>query len=83
MTEKITEIVIVCPHCNENIVIAELNCCIFRHGILKENNKQMEPHLSKVLCELYVQTDKIYGCGKPFRVVKINDEFKAIICDYI
>jgi hypothetical protein len=84
MAEKVKiEILVICPNCNENIIIEELNCCIFRHGILKENNKQIEPHSSKVLCDFYVQNDKIYGCGKPFQIIKEGDEYKAIICDYI
>jgi len=83
INKKMTEIVVICPHCNANIIIEELNCCIFRHGILKENNKQIEPHSSKILCEFYVKTDKIYGCGKPFQIIKENEVFKAIICDYI
>ena len=33
--------IIVCPHCNDYIIIEKLNCGIFRHGIIKETGKQM------------------------------------------
>ena len=32
--------VISCPHCFEQILIEELNCCIFRHGILLCSRKK-------------------------------------------
>lgn len=74
---------IVCPHCDEPVIIEELNCCIFRHGTLKESGKQIEPHSSEDLCNYYISQKKIFGCGKPFQIVKINNEYKAVICGYI
>ena len=43
-------IIVNCPHCEEPILIMlnELNCKIFRHGIYKHNHKQIDPHLPKV-----------------------------------
>jgi hypothetical protein len=78
------DLVIDCPHCKEHILIEKLNCCIFRHGILKSNGKQIDPHSSKELCDFYIQKDLIFGCGKPFQIIK-NDknEFISVICDYI
>lgn len=82
-------LVVECPHCKEPVLIEKLNCCIFRHGVLKNNEKQIEPHASKDLCDYYVKNDLIYGCGKPFKVIlnenSINDDDKliAVICDYI
>jgi hypothetical protein len=35
--------------------------------------------MNKEACEELVKNDLIYGCGKPFQIVK-NE---AIICDYI
>ena len=80
----ITDIVVKCPHCNDAVLIEKLNCCIFRHGTLKSNGKQIDPHANKDICDFYVIKNLIYGCGKPFRIVK-NDknEFVAVICDYI
>ena len=75
--------IIICPHCNEYVIIEKLNCCIFRHGIYKKNLKQINPHLSKNVCDSYIINNQIYGCGKPFRIIMIDNEYKAEICDYI
>lgn len=72
-----------CPHCNEDIIIEKINCGIFRHGILKKNYTQINPHSLKELCDYYVQNELIYGCGKPFRIVIKNSVFETEICDYI
>jgi hypothetical protein len=87
--KNITNIVIECPHCKDPIIIEKLNCCIFRHGILKINNKQIEPHANKDLCDFYIKNNLIFGCGMPFQIIlnensKNNDDkFIAKICDYI
>jgi hypothetical protein len=77
------ELCITCPHCNEYILIEELNCCIFRHGVLIESGKQIDPHSSEEMCNEYILHKKIVGCGKPFKIVKIENEYKAITCGYI
>lgn len=74
------DILVFCPHCKIPILIEQLNCRIFRHGIFKKDGKQINPHESKEMCDLFFSTDQIYGCGKPFFV---NDEIQAIVCDYI
>jgi hypothetical protein len=82
-------LVVECPHCKEPVLIEKLNCRIFRHGVLKNNEKQIEPHASKDLCDYYVKNELIFGCGKPFKVIinenSKNDDDKliAVICDYI
>jgi hypothetical protein len=78
------DIFVVCPHCNSHIVINmnDINCSIFRHGILKENGKQMDPHTPKQICDFLFKEQLIFGCGKPFRLV-INNNYHAIKCDYI
>jgi hypothetical protein len=80
----IKDLVVVCPHCEDPVSIEKLNCCIFRHGTLIASGKQIEPHSSKELCDFYVLKNKIFGCGKPFQIVK-NDkgELVAVICGYI
>ena len=78
-----SQLVLLCPHCQEPIIIEELNCCIFRHGILKESGKQIDPHSSKELCDYYISHKKIFGCGKPFQIVKFNNEYTAVVCGYI
>jgi hypothetical protein len=80
---KDTHIIIICPHCNEFILIEQLNCAIFRHGVLIKSGKQINPHASKELCDYYIKHNKIYGCGKPYQIIIEDNQYKAIICDYI
>ena len=75
--------VIECPNCGISIEVLEINCRIFRCGVLKENMQQIPPHSSKEECDNFVKEDLIYGCGKPFQLVMIENEWKPIICDYI
>jgi hypothetical protein len=77
------DIIIECPNCKQPILIEKLNCFIFRHGILKSNGQQIDSHSSKELCTFYIKKDLIFGCGKPFQIVKNNNELVAILCDYI
>jgi hypothetical protein len=56
------------------MIIEELNCTIFRHGYDK-NMEQIPPHATQKECELLT----VYGCGKPFKIVK----GVAVKCDYI
>lgn len=72
-----------CPHCGEYIIIEQVNCAIFRHGVIKTTMVQINPHLPKAQCDRLKDLDLIYGCGKPFKVVNENNELKAIECDYI
>ena len=78
-----SEPIIKCPHCNEFIIIEQINCAIFRHGILKKNLKQIDSHSLKELCEYFVQNNLIYGCGKPFKIVLKNNNYETEICEYI
>ena len=80
---KIINIIVTCPHCNEPILIEQLNCCIFRHAILKSNNTQINPHATKEECDYYINNVLIYGCGKPFKIIEIDNELKTVICEYI
>jgi hypothetical protein len=78
------ELIVDCPHCKEFVVIEKLNCHIFRHGVIKETGKQMEPHAPKNVCDELVANNQIFGCGKPFKVVKKEDgTYISEICDYI
>ena len=78
-----SEIIIICPHCNISIIIEQLNCCIFRHGTIIKTGEQINPHASKKECDEYIKQKLIYGCGKPFKITKNNEEYIASICDYI
>jgi hypothetical protein len=78
------DIIISCPHCGDPVLIEQLNCCIFRHGTLIASGKQIEPHATKELCDFYVSNNKIYGCGRPFQIVKnANNKLVAVVCGYI
>ena len=39
-----TDFVIECPHCFTPVLIEKINCAIFRHGTLKSNGQQIDPH---------------------------------------
>jgi hypothetical protein len=78
-----SQIIVNCPHCKIPIFIEELNCCIFRHGVFIKTNEQISPHTSKEECEYYIKNNLIFGCGKPFKIINVNDELIPEICDYI
>ncbi len=77
-------IMVKCPHCTLFIQILkkQFNCKIFRHGIYKKNYRQIDPHMPKFLCDELKARDLIYGCGKPYKLQFINNEWKAMVCDY-
>lgn len=77
--------IVKCPHCQEYIIIQELNCCIFRHGYFKDTNIQIPPHSTKEVCDNLVLKNLVYGCCKPFRVIFNNElkQYETIVCDYI
>ena len=74
---------IICPHCNLYVIIEQINCAIFRHGIFKSNNQQIDPHLPKIECDELIKQELIYGCGKPFKLIIKDGVYLALICDYI
>ena len=78
-----SNIIVSCPHCNDSILIEQLNCCIFRHAIFKENYSQVNPHASLDECDKLINNNLVYGCCKPFRIVNDNNNYIAVICDYI
>ena len=78
--------IFICPYCHEDIVVIkkELNCRIFRHGVLKSNYEQVNPHATLQECEYLITNNLIFGCGKPFQIIeKKNGELEAVICGYI
>jgi hypothetical protein len=79
------ELIVKCPHCDEYIIIEKLNCCIFRHAVYINTQKQINPHTPQDICEQLVKDKLILGCGKPFKIiVDVNDDDKITteICDY-
>ena len=76
--------IVICPNCDELVMIHELNCCIFRHAILIKTEQQIDPHSSKEVCEELLKSGKIYGCGKPFKIVVLEDgKWMIQKCNYI
>jgi len=81
--------IIICPNCNEPILIQKINCGVFRHGVYKKTNRIIPPHLNKKKCDELIRKDEIFGCGKPFSIKIIhnkNEETQTIdvsICEYI
>ena len=71
---------VTCPHCGGCVEILEINCRIFRHGVYKHSGKQIHPHLNRAECEQLVRKDKIFGCGKPFRLCADNQS--TTVCSY-
>jgi hypothetical protein len=78
-----SEPILRCPHCYEYILIEKINCGIFRHGTLKKNLKQIDPHALKELCDYFIKNNLIYGCGKPFKIIVKDNKFETEICNYI
>ena len=80
--------IVTCPHCHEYIIIEQLNCGIFRHGVVKTTGKPIHPHASKQACNQYLKKGLIYGCGKPFQIVMNSRDnslntMEITVCDYI
>ena len=74
-----------CPHCMEwtQVHKNDINCRIFRHAVYRSNGQPINPHTKKEICDLLRLTNKIFGCGKPFRLVPDGRGFDVEICDYI
>ena len=80
-----TDILIECVQCKSMIIInkKDFNCKIFRHGVYKKNNEQINPHLNKNECDRLFNEGLIYGCGKPFKLIDDGNKYYTEKCDYI
>jgi hypothetical protein len=77
---------VVCPHCGAEIEVSpfSLNCAIFRHGALIDTLEPIDPHAPRELCEWFVENRLIYGCGKPFTIMRdASGVVSAIKCGYV
>lgn len=74
-----------CPHCHEYVLIykKEFNCKIFRHAYYRDTYKRINPYMKKEICERLLKEDLIYGCGKPFKLVELNNKYILEKCIYI
>lgn len=78
------DLVMQCPHCQDYVLIAAINCQIFRHAFIAATGEQLPPHTSQSECERLFQGGALFGCGKPFRIVKNeHNELCTVICGYI
>jgi len=77
-------IITTCPSCQGDIIILqeEINCAIFRHAVYK-NGCEVPPHSSKEYIESLVKNDLVWGCGQPFQLLKKEESYEAISCDWI
>ena len=74
-----------CPNCKMLVFLPKkfFNCKIYRHGIYKDTFKQIDPHLNKIECDRLSLEGLIIGCGKPFKIGLLDNEYKLVKCDYI
>lgn len=75
-----------CRHCNEDFIVNrnDFNCMILRHAVYKSNMQYIPPHSSEEECTRLLQNGEIFGCGKPLKIITLeNGTFDVIICDYI
>ena len=74
-----------CPHCLQFILVHknDLNCRIFRHAVYKDNFQPINPHATKEVCDELLNTNKIFGCSKPFRIIEVNGSLFVEECSYI
>jgi len=77
------ELIVKCPNCNEIIIIEQLNCCIFRHAIMKNTGIQIDPHSSKEVCDKLLNDKLIFGCGNPFKIIINGEKITVEKCGYI
>ena len=75
--------IVTCPHCHDLVIIEQVNCAIFRHGVIISSWQQINPHESKIICDDLFNNNLIFGCGKPFKIIKNDDDYVAEVCDYI
>jgi hypothetical protein len=75
----------ICPHCNESFIVNqnEINCAIFRHAVYRNSMMPINPHESLENCMRLIEEGKVYGCAKPFKLVRKDDKWEVEICDYI
>jgi hypothetical protein len=79
----VVKIYVICPHCQGGVEVEQVNCAIFRHGVFRSNGMQIPPHSSQESCETWSWNNELFGCGKPFKIIKDEqNEWKAIVCEY-
>jgi hypothetical protein len=44
--------------------------------------EKIRGNVPKLLCDEYKAKNLIYGCGKPYELIQIDDKWTAIKCEY-
>ena len=75
-----------CPHCGIDLEVeaAQVNCGIFRCGIVRSTGAQLPPHMSKQDCDALRSEENgalIWGCARPFRLDAADQT--VTVCDYV
>ena len=86
MTESVSDFYLLqCPHCDGTVFVLshEIRCRIFRHGVFRDTGQPIPPHSSKEDCDAWSAANRLYGCGKPFRVEWKETGWVALVCDYL
>ena len=71
---------VVCPWCDCQIWIEEVNCRIFRHAVYKVSGEPINPHATEEECNRLLKEEIVFGCAKPFR---LNEQNETERCEYI
>jgi hypothetical protein len=74
-----------CPHCGGGVVVleSEVNCRIFRHGVMRDGSGGVPPHAPREQCDAMVAGDAVYGCARPFELIPVGREFVVRACEYV
>lgn len=69
-------ICVLCPTCWGVVFVAkhELNCAVFRHGIMLATGEPIPPHATQIECEELIKQKAVLGCGQPFKIEAYQDE---------
>ena len=82
-------VIVECPHCLLKIIVSkkDANNRFFRHGVYKDTGLQIDQNMNKDKCLELVKNNKIFGCGKPYKLnhIKFNNEeiYFTEKCDYL
>lgn len=70
-----------CPHCEGlvEVLASQINCKIFRHGVMRGTHNQVNPHASRDECDRLVRDNAVWGCCRPFTF----DGQTVAKCEYI
>ena len=71
--------IVTCPACGDPILIASVNCGIFRHAAHAQTKKAVDPHASEHTIMELMKQGNLLGCGAAFVVKK---DGTVEVCSY-